>query len=729
MKTSLSRPIKWTTDQFQGRGRFRQRGIATVLTVLLAGMSLTAIVLGAMYYVRSTQSQLLSVHAQTQAQMRAWTTVEAVRKYLNGVKANSKLAVLAQKVSESGNNLLLTITGLNGVSASLIGVDSTSDPKQFTALISGEAASDTAANSKSAVKVVFELDSTTTDITENDMKGNYTNKNLKLSGGISATTEEKSAFVVSVNGDFTTGGNSITGVSTIRSTGSISIGSGSSFEELHANCDVVLTGSVTSESIKARRNACLTGEAAGTGTILANGTVYAQAGYDKNGAISASGNAADVSACRSAGSSDDGSNYLAATCSELADGIVVDLSSGSAGAKSVNAKGDVTLASGRVGDLAAEGNLILANWGAKVDSGIVGGIVSAPKEAPGMKDSVNNVQESSGLSVSIETVPRVTIDTYVIDANDYKSIANYVFSVDSSGYKKVTVFNVSGISSGEYYIGSFKPNYQTYADYLCPTLASGSTTSSPVCSLTGTTASALTTICKGDSPYTPCFSYNADTKTWTIQGESMAQGVAWFAGNLSIIGKTYFNTFVATGNITTGGGNKVYAPNYAGYSGTVSETVDGTVRTTQHAPTGMCENTNFPTLYPKQFCDKTNKAFLPDANNGIGNYAFIAGSIPEGTTYSEDTYVGGNITTGGGSEIFGNLLAGNEFVSTGDTTIHGYSAALAAGVATRNAMTGKTTYIVKNLPSTFDPSKGQKVKSTTSTTTTYAFKVKWATYL
>lgn len=718
MKTSLSRPIKWTTDQFQGRRQFRQRGIATVLTVLLAGMSLTAIVLGVMYYIHSTQSQLLSVHAQTQAQMRAWTTVEAVRKYLNGVKANSKLAVLAQKVSESGNNLLLTITGLNGVSASLVGVDNTSNPTQFTALISGEAASDTAASSISAVKVVFELGSTTSNTTEFTLDGGLYNRNLRASGGISVTTEEGSAFSVSVNGDFTTGGNSITGVSTIRSTGSISIGSGSSFEELHANCDVVLTGSVTAESIKARRNACLTGNAAGTETILANGTVYAQASYDNNGAISASGNATDVSSCRSAGSSDDSSNYLAATCSSLADEIVVDLSSGSAGAKSVNAKGDVTLASGRIGELAAEGNLILANWGSKVDSGIVGGIVSATQAA--MKDSVH-VEESSGLSVSIATVPRVTIDTYVIDSYDYKSIANYVFSVDSSGYKKVTVFNVSGLTSGEYYIGSFKSDNVDYVDYLCPTLASGSTTSSPVCSLTGTTASALKTICKGYSTSNGCFSYNADTKTWTIVGKSMAQGVAWFEGNLSIIGETYYNTFVATGNITTGGSNKVYAPNYAGYSGTVSGT--------QYAPTGMCENTNFPALYPKQFCDKTNKAFLSDADNGIGNYAFIAGSIPEGTTYSEDTYVGGNITTGGGSEIFGNLLAGNEYVSTGDTTIHGYSAALAAGVATKNAMTGKTTYIVKDLPSTFDPAKGQTVQSTTSTTTTSAFKVKWATYL
>lgn len=700
----------------------RQGGVATILIVLLVGVSLTATVLGVMYYIHSTQSQLLSVHAQTQAQMRAWTGVEAVRKYLEGINSNNKLVALAQQIGTSGNNLTLSITGLNGVTASLVGVDSDTDPKSFTALISGVAADGTAAESNSSVKVVFTLTSggggSSTE--EVELDGADFNRNLRSSGGITVVTEKGSAFTITVNGDFTTGGNSIEGVSTIRSTGSISIGSGSSYEELHANCDVVLTGSVTAARIKARRNACLTGGAAGTESITVNGTVLGQAGYEKNGVISAIGNSTDVSACREAGASDDATNFLAATCSTLQQGLVVDLGFGAAGANGVKAKGNVNLASGRIGELLADGNLLLANWGAKVDSGTIGGVVVANN--PDMKKSIN-VLEHGSPNVSIASVPRVTMETYIIDAYDYKAIANYVFHIDSNGFKKVTVHNVSGINDGDYFLGNFNENYADHKDYLCPSLTSDSTKDAPVCDLKATPSSNLNTICSGYSTSNTCFDYGPDSKTWSINGKSMAQGVAWFEGNLSIVGQEYYNTFIATRSISTGGSNKIYAPNYAGYSGTVGGT--------QYAPTGVCENSYFPTLYPKQFCDKANKKYLADADNGVGNSVFIVGSVPAGTAYSLETYVGGNITTGGGSELFGNLLAGNEFWTTGDTTIHGYSVALAAGANTHNAMTGRTTYNLKGLPATFDPTKARVKKlegNGSGNSGTSAFKVKWATY-
>ena len=49
----------------------RQRGIATVLTVVLLGMALTSATLVGVSQLRSSQEMSVSLHAQTMAQKRA----------------------------------------------------------------------------------------------------------------------------------------------------------------------------------------------------------------------------------------------------------------------------------------------------------------------------------------------------------------------------------------------------------------------------------------------------------------------------------------------------------------------------------------------------------------------------------------------------------------------------------------------------------------------------------
>ncbi|MBM3117414.1 hypothetical protein [Jeongeupia naejangsanensis] len=131
-----------------------QRGIATILILLLTGLSLTAAVLGTVYYVRGTQEQGVSAHAMTQAQVKAWTGVEVVKTYLTNLDAAGVKTLAAATTSAP---LSLTLTGLDGVAAKVVGSDSTTAPTQLTVEVTGTTADGTRAKSTSTVKVVYSV--------------------------------------------------------------------------------------------------------------------------------------------------------------------------------------------------------------------------------------------------------------------------------------------------------------------------------------------------------------------------------------------------------------------------------------------------------------------------------------------------------------------------------------------------------------------------------------------
>jgi hypothetical protein len=68
------------------RNRFsalkRQRGVATLLIVLMVGLAVSVTVAATIYSLRGTQSQQLTTHSATAAQAAAWRGVEALRLYL-----------------------------------------------------------------------------------------------------------------------------------------------------------------------------------------------------------------------------------------------------------------------------------------------------------------------------------------------------------------------------------------------------------------------------------------------------------------------------------------------------------------------------------------------------------------------------------------------------------------------------------------------------------------------
>ncbi len=57
----------------------RQRGVATLLIVLVVGLAVSVTVAATVYSLRGTQAKQLTTHSATAAQAAAWRGVEALR--------------------------------------------------------------------------------------------------------------------------------------------------------------------------------------------------------------------------------------------------------------------------------------------------------------------------------------------------------------------------------------------------------------------------------------------------------------------------------------------------------------------------------------------------------------------------------------------------------------------------------------------------------------------------
>ena len=91
------------TAKFPTTSPGQQRGIATILVVVLVGLALTATSLGIMHSVRSTQEKHVAVHAATHAQLGVWTGVEAFRRYIGSISAADLQALRRSSPSVTGS--------------------------------------------------------------------------------------------------------------------------------------------------------------------------------------------------------------------------------------------------------------------------------------------------------------------------------------------------------------------------------------------------------------------------------------------------------------------------------------------------------------------------------------------------------------------------------------------------------------------------------------------------
>lgn len=645
----------------------RQRGVATVMMALLVGLAVMAGTFAVVQQVRTSQDQSMTVHAQTQAQMNAWAGAEMVRQYLQGL-TNAQRSILLASVQASAAGTPLEFSSDMGVSAVLLPASTGSN---FYARITGITA---AAIPKARTTVTLELNYGVSTSGLNTLRTAFkSGVTTQLGGTVTLLTDTAEQAVVNIRGDLFAGGYSMTGADTINATGTINLGSNSNYRVLNSNCDVVLTGTTTVETVNAMRNVCGGGTARVSGVATANGSIDLDT--LNNGTLAAMGRTVEDGSCSAQGFAGNAAQGLAASCA-IPGFSGVKLGAGGGSASVVKSGMDVYVGTATIGSLAAARDLVLTAW-----NSVVNGTVGRQVVSNGF--AFTGSVTTGGASPSITPVQALVLEADApFNASDYRSLANYAFYLSGNDLK-VDVKNVNGVGDGSYFIGTTgRASAMRYG-----------------CSFSGDNCNAgnkTLDLCTATNN-TQCLSYAAGT--WTLAtntNEGMRPGVVWFSGSLDASTGTYYNTFIATANITTSGNHTTYAPNYAGYSGKVGSTT--------YAPLGICTTVAGAAIsnYPSNFCNLATASFDPTAASGLGSYAFMAGSF-SGASYNAGSYVGGNVALGGGS-VNGYVLAGNAFSSGGSSTIRGYVGSQGSGAGNasqtikRASLGANTTIDMRALP-------------------------------
>lgn len=595
--------------------RAQQRGISTLLFVLLTGLSLGGMVFGAISYVRGLQSQSITVHALTQAQLKAWNGAEVLRQYL--------LQVNTTDLSKMVLNSPATFTGLDGVTATLVQapMDDASncpDGKMLAFDIAGVSGGASALLATSYCVKPGSVKSAGPKAAIN-IKGD-----LGLGGNIEVVGGDGKARVV-VDGKVT-GGGSISGIEFLYAKGAIELQGSTSNGTLFSESAITLSGSGDYNKLQAM------------GDIRLSGGVTAKATHSNTATFLNSNTVTDLKSI----------GPITLTGDSRVESLMTKAF--------VDHKGAVVS-----GKALVQGDYQKNGWGS-VASGSYGGAVTG---SGGVSVNMTSVP---GLQVNIPFLTPESISAPSFDAYPYKVLANYVFE-RVAGDTKVTVRAVNGIPNGSYYLVGEGGNQ----DYLCKSNRYNAST-------------CVAKICTGNSANNSCFAYNDKSDTWSVTSNitdgAMAPGVLWFEGNLVAGNGTYYNSWIASGNISTQGNHSSYSVNFADYA-------------------RVCGGSRYASILPSNFC-VPGQATLK--SQSVGNICFGAGGLLNGS------YRGGRISLGANVEVFGDVLAGDVLETSGSTVIHGFIAAADLGSYVGGNKFGASTRIdMTSLPASYTPGGGQEV--------------------
>lgn len=662
----------------------RQRGIATLLMIVLITLGLAAASAMAAWAMQGSMRLQLAEHTATQAEMKAWTGVMLLSKAVAAMPSTAALT--------AGRAVGFGAGAPAGVSATL--VEKNADGLYVFDVVGASA------GARSVLRVAIRPPQNGPGGETTLPAGATFHGNTRLDGSVSYTgTDARNLYVL--DGSLTLSG-SVTGLQQVCATGDITVNAAISVDELCSNGNVTLNGAAKVNKISAKGNVTLAGGSASTiGTIQSNGDVTLSGGSASAGSIQASGKvtvsggAARANEIYTESSIDWTSSATATTLA--ANGSVNYRPSGTGVATAITAIGNVTLTSagtvrsggsttlvgywgqGISSRLDGAGLLSGTSWGANGGAVVAAGTVgSAVTPFPGTV----KVKVLAGYNVAITPVtvatvasferPRITVDAYAL-----KSQANFAFSgVDASGNPRLEASGVNGLEDGSYYVAA---NASGGRNYLCK-------------AVTGTTCvTPLMKLCQGYSDYNACLSYASGS--WTLQGTTMLPGVLWFDGNLTISNGVWVNTFLATGDITTAGGVKVYAPNYVGSDYTCLGRANSAFGLNAWSSYGFASS-----AYATPLCKGTPPAL---GGASIANIALLSGGLK-----SNGQFVGGNVLLGSSNEIYGSVLAGQYLNTSGSTVVAGstYSAAQ-GGSTTRNSnqQGGSTTIKVPAGSGAYDP--------------------------
>lgn len=705
----------------------KQAGVATILVILMVGVGLVAVSVGTLHSMRNTQERQLVAHAQVNAQAGAWAAVEAVRQFLGKLTAE-QLAGL-----QIGNTWNITSVGTDGLTQTTIVRDvappsGTEKAYKIKAEIGAVAA---AGQSSSTIEVVYE-------VTPGAAPSNYNingfldfYNDLNMSGGIELkNTEDQKAkgLDFNVDGDFIAGGTGVMGdgIRNISVTGNVSVGSDIKAKLLKGR-NVSLTGGSMAEKIEAW--------GIPAGEVGSKGSETSSLGGDTCCGIVRLGSwdskvMPEVRANGEVYGKGSGAKTIHAR-------KTVDLSSDGA-YESVNSLVDIfvkdikTVPSGKTLDIHAARNVTLS--GDKVTSVKAGGDVSCSDKnieflitAAG---SITNCKLAVGSSaptpVALPTIPEVSkveLKRPTVDSWKLKDAANYAIEL-VDGKVQVTVKNINGLDDAVYYIGTYAPEHRR--EYLCKGVK---TTNKTQCDETITAKVSAFPFCTNGDDYNYCFAFDHTAKKMTMRGTTgsyaLPPGVIWFNGDLVLETGPYFNTFVATKNITSSGDLVTYALNYAAEYDKKTPPSNAVCKNQYKLPIVSA----YQGKYPKNYC-AADGTYTP---NALGNIALIAGGydpVDNPDLTKPTKYSGGMINLTAKNEIFGTIVAGDLLKTSGDTTVHGYVSAAGLQLidSATNIVSAKTTIDLTNLPSTYKPNEIPNMGGG-GTGTTAESKVLWTRYL
>ena len=708
MKSSLVAAIKRRARLISAARAHGQRGVATILVILMVGVGLVTVSLGTLHTVRSAQERQLAAHAQINSQAGVWAAVDVVRQYLETLSA--------PQLTTLDLNQPWTITGTEGLAQSVTikQVAAPVAPSVTYRITAQVQATATAAKSSSVLEVVYEVTpGTAPDSFELNGILDFYN-DLNVGGGIVLNVPGGANF--NVDGDFKAESASISGIGVGRLsvTGDIVLGSAVDAKEVWGR-NITLNGSASVN------DAYAFGTPVDEGGTVAGGGITAKAatccgnftmsggtsavGVHANGNVEAKGNGVPLIEAR--GNVDVTNTVL--------NGVIKARKNLTARGwdktTSYEAGGDIFLVGGSVAaGVTATGSIICSNSWQTYPSLRAGSAITNCN--PGTPANNHPNLKPAPVVVEMAKLPPVQLSRPTVNAWPLRASANYAFEY-LGGHLMVTVKNVNGIVDDTYYVKGKSNNPR---EYLCKAVVNNQC-SQPV-----------VPFCNGYSANNACFSVatTGGVSTLTIAGKSMPPGVVWFNGSLHLSNGIYYNTFLATHNISTGGSFVSYALNYAAaYKTNPSDSL---------RKNAVCKNefdssvltTEFATLYPTNYCDSAG-VYTP---NALGNIGMLAGGYDPATNpTSNSVYSGGYINLGASNSIFGTVVAGNLLNTGGSTKIYGYISAAGLQMSDAdNNLGGSTMVDVTNLPDGYTPNEIPDMSGGTPGVTAEA-KVLWTRYL
>jgi len=641
-----------------------QRGIASIVFVVLVSLAVTASSLGVMHSIKSSQEINIASNAVTHTENGTWLGAEAFRLYLLELGTSSAVGSLAG----DSFSIALSDTSIGSISVSEIVVENDSDPDTPDVVSATIANEHNASKSSSSIRVVYHFTPPPPPppVAAGDITMSF-DGNLNLTGGLELHDGD-SPIPLSVGGDLVVSEAGLNPLGKIMSAGEVELGSSVQAESIHSNDDVLLIGSAEVDLVRT------------LGSLTTDGAAGVVEGY-ANGFIKIVGNK--------------NSEQL---------WTLQDATISRGSHQEVYAAGTVTTNRPIATTIEAVGNVTL-NWGADVGSVVSKGYINCPSKWWFDFDSLSadisltncpasgNVESGDPVDNTIDVMEPV--EPYVhqpldLDVWTFRDSANYFFEYDSGLDKiKVTVAGINGVTDDEYYIGDYGNPNADHRSYLCKAFnAAGK------CSLPTTP---LVPVCVGQSLYNECIEYDEGTNTFTFIAVNSAPGVMFFDGNLHLENGHGMSTFFVSGNITTGGSFQTWALNYGGYEKICEGDPE---HLNKSADIENRYQTEFADHYPRSFCNIGGETYIAQK---LGNIALAAGGRhPSNPT----SYVGGDITLGASSVVVGSVFAGNHLFTEGDVDIRGLLSGSGDGDQTNsdtgNVFTGSTS-INLQVEGDFDP--------------------------